>query len=138
MSIAYDMIRTYPADITVDRALMASAVDTLLDCAEACTSCADSCLSEDQVGSLRRCIRTNMDCADVCSTTARVLSRHTAYDANVTASLLQACIQACQSCADECGKHASMHEHCRICAEACGRCTTACRELLTAIEATYR
>ena len=32
--------------------------------------------------------------------------------------------------AEECEKHAGMHEHCRICAEACRRCEQACDQLL--------
>ena len=118
MTVTAEIMRTYPAEITMDRQMMAATVDALTDCAEACTACADSCLSEQHIDMLRKCIRTNMDCADICSTTARVLSRHTGYDANLSMTLLGACIQACQSCADECGRHAAMHEHCKICAEA--------------------
>jgi hypothetical protein len=31
----------------------------------------------------------------------------------------------------ECESHASMHEHCRICADACRRCEAACAALLS-------
>ena len=85
------------------------------------------------VADLRKCIRTNLDCADICATTARVLSRHTGYDANLTCAQLQACAQACKSCGDECEQHAGHHEHCRICADACRACEQACNELLAAI-----
>lgn len=127
------MIETYPADINLDLRLLADTIDTLIACSEACTACADACLSEGMVAELTRCIRTNMDCADICSTTARVLSRHTGYDANITGSLLEACAIACRSCADECGSHAEQHEHCRICAEACRACERACLNLLQAM-----
>ncbi|WP_229811992.1 four-helix bundle copper-binding protein [Streptosporangium pseudovulgare] len=127
------MIDTYPADINLDRGLIAEAVTALIDCAQACTACADACLSEQQVDQLRKCIRTDLDCADICATTARVLSRHTGYDANITRAQLQACIQACTSCKQECEHHADMHEHCRICAEACRGCAQACQRLLEAI-----
>jgi hypothetical protein len=40
------------------------------------------------VADLTKRIRTNQDCADNCATTARVLSRHTGYDANISRSLL--------------------------------------------------
>ena len=83
------------------------------------------------VAELTKCIRTCLDCSDICATTARVLSRHTGYDANISRTLLEACAMACSSCAEECGRHAGMHEHCRICAEACRRCEQACGELLT-------
>jgi hypothetical protein len=85
------------------------------------------------VAELTKCIRTNMDCADICAATARVLSRHTGYDANISRALLEACAMACKSCGDECGAHAGQHEHCRICAEACRTCEQTCRDLLNAM-----
>jgi Domain of Unknown Function (DUF326) len=85
---------------------------------------------DDQLAMLRKCIRTDEDCADICTITARVLSRHTGYDANVTRTVLHACATVCGSCAVECEHHASRHEHCRVCAEACRRCEQACQELI--------
>ncbi|MGM1064539.1 four-helix bundle copper-binding protein [Saccharothrix sp. Mg75] len=127
------MLETYPAEINLDRAKLAAAIDALIACAEACTACADACLSESSVAELTKCLRTNLDCADICGTTARVLSRHTGYDANTSRSLLEACATVCGSCGDECGSHAGMHEHCRVCAEACRACEAACRDLLATI-----
>ncbi|MFG3577712.1 four-helix bundle copper-binding protein [Micromonospora chersina] len=124
------MLDTYPKSINLDRAKLAATIDALRSCAQACTACADACLSEDMVAELTKCIRTNLDCADVCDTTARVLSRHTGYDANVSRSLLEACATACKSCGDECAAHAGMHEHCRVCADSCRACEKACRDLL--------
>jgi uncharacterized membrane protein len=103
------------------------------DCAQACTGCADDDLSERDIAELAKCIRLNLDCADVCAATVRVISRQTEYDANLTRSLLEACATACKSCGDECHRHAEMHEHCRVCAEACRRCERACRQLLAAM-----
>ncbi|WP_324653686.1 four-helix bundle copper-binding protein [Georgenia phoenicis] len=128
-----EMITTHPGEIGLDVDPLARAIEALVACSQACTACADACLSEDMVDQLRKCIRTNLDCADICDTTARVLSRHTGYDANLTRALLQACIQACRSCGDECAAHAGHHEHCRICAEACRACEQACTELLATI-----
>jgi hypothetical protein len=127
------MLSTYPAEINLDRSKLAMAIDSLITCGQACTACADACLSEEDVAMLTKCIRTDLDCADICQTTARVLSRHTGYDANITRTLLDACATACRSCADECDQHAAMHEHCRICAEACRACEQACRSLLATI-----
>ncbi len=127
------MLESYPAEINVDRGRLAAAIDALIACAEACTACADACLSESSVAELTKCIRTDLDCADISGATARVLSRHTAYDANVSRALLEACAVACKACGDECWSHANMHEHCRICAEACRACETACRDLLATI-----
>ena len=131
-----DMVRTYPADLGgVDRDALVRCVEECIACAQACTACADACLSEadEALPMLRKCIRTNSDCADICDTTARILSRHTGYDANITRAVLQACATVCRSCADECGRHAEQHEHCRVCADACRRCERACDELLAAL-----
>jgi hypothetical protein len=95
-----------------------------------CTACADACLGEKMVSDLTTCIRTNLDCADICEATGRVLSRQTGTNADTARAMLEACAQACRTCGDECGQHASMHEHCRVCAESCRRCEQACRDLL--------
>jgi len=80
------------------------------------------------------CIRLCLDCADVCTATAAVISRQAEYDANAGRPLLEACVAICKSCGDECERHAQMHEHCRVCAEACRRCEQACRKLLGALK----
>jgi len=132
-STAAQMMDTYPREITVDRQKLAATIDELVACGETCTACADACLSEEMVAELAKCIRTCMDCADICDTTARVLTRHTGYDANISRALLEACVMACKSCGDECAQHADMHEHCRICSAECRRCEQACSELLRAM-----
>ena len=131
MSQATQMLRAYPADLgSVDRQAFATCIEACFDCAQTCTACADACLSEDAVADLVTCVRTNLDCADICETTGRVLSRHTGYDADLARAMVSACATACASCAAGCERHASHHEHCRVCAEACWRCAHACRELL--------
>jgi hypothetical protein len=132
-SMTMPMLETYPAEITLDRRLLGATIDALIGCSEACTACADACLSEQDIAELAKCIRTNMDCADICDTTARVLARHTGYDATISRTLLDACVMACRACAKECSKHADMHEHCRICAEACRTCEKACDDMLTEV-----
>ncbi|GAA1349453.1 four-helix bundle copper-binding protein [Catellatospora bangladeshensis] len=128
------MLESHPAKIGFDRGRLAEAIDALTTCAQTCTACADACLSEDSVAELTKCVRTDLDCADICATTARVLSRHTHYDADISRAVLEACVVACKTCGDECESHASMHEHCRICAEACRACERACRELLSTFD----
>ncbi len=131
MTAAADMLETYPKDLgAVDRDTLRECIEACIECAQACTACADACLSEDSVAELTKCIRTNPDCADICEVTGRVLSRHTGYDANLTRTVLQACAVACKSCGDECEAHASMHEHCRVCANSCRRCEQACQDLI--------
>jgi hypothetical protein len=132
-STTLPMLQSYPQTITLDRDKLASTIDALIACSQACTACADACLSEGMVAELTKCIRTNMDCADICATTARVLSRHTGYDANISRTLVDACATACKSCGDECSAHAEHHEHCRICAEACRACEQACRGLVASM-----
>ena len=127
------MLENYPAEINLDRRMLATTIDALIECSEACTACADACLSETMIAELAKCIRTNLDCADICATTARVLSRHTGYDANSSRTLLEACAMACRACGDECEGHAGMHEHCRVRAGSCRRCEAACRELPDAL-----
>jgi hypothetical protein len=134
MSYAKQMLDTYPRSFNLDADLLAGAIDALGDCGQACTACADACLSEVNVQDLVKCIRLNLDCADICESTARVLSRQTEYDANVTRALVQACVQACKSCGDECQQHAEHGmQHCQVCAEACRRCEQACARLLQAM-----
>jgi hypothetical protein len=128
-----EMLEAYPAEINLDRGLLARAIEELIDCAQTCTACADACLSEPDIDPLRKCIRSDLDCADICDVTARVLSRHTGYDANITRTVLEACATTCRAAGDECSRHAEHHEHCRLCAEVCRRCEQACRDLLDSL-----
>jgi uncharacterized membrane protein len=133
MSYARQMLDTYPRALDVDAGVLAAAIDAMTECAQACIADTDADLGEQDVTEMVRCIRLCLDCADVCTATAAVTSRPADYDANVTRPLLQACIAICRSCGDECERHAAMHEHCRVCAEACRRCEQACRDLLDAL-----
>jgi hypothetical protein len=125
-----EMIATHP-DVkgNINPALI-SAVDAAAACAQICTSCADACLAEQMVAELRQCIRLNLDCADVCDAFARLGTRRTGSNEEVIRTLLDACITACRICGDECRKHASEHEHCRVCAESCQACEAACQSAL--------
>jgi hypothetical protein len=121
------MIATHP-DVrgSVNDALIA-AIDEMYACAQTCTSCADACLAERMVAELRQCIRLNLDCADVCAAAAMLSSRRTGSNEEVIRKMLDACVTACRLCGEECRRHASAHEHCRICAESCESCATACQ-----------
>ena len=133
MTYAKPMLDAYPRDFNVDADVLAAFIDAAYQCSEACTACADDCLSEASVAELAKCIRLNEDCADVCVAAGRVASRQTEYDANVTRAIVEACATVCQACGDECERHASHHAHCGVCAEACRNCEEACRVLLAAI-----
>jgi hypothetical protein len=124
------MLRTHPQQGQVDRSSLAQAVQSLSECASTCAICADACLSERMVAELVRCIRLNQDCADICAATARLLLRSGAEpQGTMLRHVVEACAAACQACGQECARHAQMHEHCRICAEACRRCEESCRQL---------
>lgn len=133
MSYSMQLLETYPRTFSVDATLLAEAIEALSDCAQACTSDADDDLSEPDVAAMVKCIRLCLDCADICNATVAVTSRQTEYDANITIPLLEACTAACKSCGDECERHAMMHAHCQVSAEACRRCERSCRVLLGAI-----
>ena len=136
MTRTMDMLRTSPTAPSFDVDALSRCIDECLACVQACSSCADSCLGEERIGELRRCIRLNLDCADVCSMTASDLSRQLEPELGLIRSVLQACAEACRVCGGEYERHASMHEHCRVCAEACRSCEDACRRLLEAVTAT--
>ena len=134
MSYARQMLDTYPTSLDVDADALAAAIDAMTDCAQACVADTDADLSEEHLAEMVRCIRLCLDCADICTVTAKLTSRPKDYAANVTKPLLEACVAICGSCGDECERHARMHAHCRVCAEACRRCEQACRELLDTLK----
>jgi uncharacterized membrane protein len=134
MSYARQLLDTYPASASADAGVLAAAIDALSDCAQACIADVDADLSEQNVAEMVTCIRLCLHCADVCTAAVGVVSRPAAYDADVTRPLLEACVAICKSCGDECERHAPMHRHCRVCAEACRRCEQACRDLLAALK----
>jgi hypothetical protein len=130
MTVAADMLRTTPAKIGYDAKALAACIDACFDCAQSCTACADACLGANM--DMKRCITSDLNCADICGATGRVLSRQTEYNPAISRAALEACRAVCRACAEECEKHASMHDHCRICGEACRRCEKACDALLAA------
>jgi len=130
MTHAREMLDAVPGVIKFGVTEVAAAVDACLDCVQACTSCADADLVEEDVDELRACIALDRNCADVCGVTARILSRPAHWDGYVVHRLLQACVRVCTACAEECQRHAEHHRHCAICAEVCLACVRACSALL--------
>jgi hypothetical protein len=133
MSYARRMLGTYPRTVEFDAGVLSSAIEALTDCAQACTADVDANLSEPNLADMVKCIRLCLHCADICTGTAGVASRLGEYEADVIRPLVEACVASCRTCGDECERHAPMHEHCRVCAEACRRCEQACQELLTVL-----
>lgn len=125
------LLATHPrADVPPAAGEHAATIVALLECGQACTVCADSCLAEEDVAQLRRCIRACLDGADVCFATMRLVSRQTETAAELLHQQLHTCILACKGGADECEPHRGRHAHCRLCAEACRRCQEWCNRLL--------
>ena len=131
MGYAAEMLETYPEPLVIDAAVLATAIEALSDCVEACTADVDHNLGEPGVAEMVRCIRLCLDCADISAAALAIASRQGGFDTNVAKPLLQSCVAACRSCGDECERHARMHAHCRVCGEACRRCEHACVQLLS-------
>jgi hypothetical protein len=128
-----EIIQAHPHPTSLDREAIVSCIAECLDCSATCASCADANLAEPDVNELVRCIRLCLDCSDICTTTGRIVTRQTEVDLGVLRDSVETCAAACRASAQECDRHASHHEHCRLCAETCRRCEQACNVLLAAI-----
>ena len=133
MSYARQMLDTFSRTVDVDADVLAAAIDAMNDCAQACTADNAADLGEPNLADMVRCIRLCLDGTDICAAAGAVISRLVDYDPGVLRPLLESCVAICRSCGDECERHAPMHAHCRVCAEACRRCEQACRALLAAL-----
>ena len=131
---AQEIIATHPHVKGNTNGPLIQCIEECYDCAQACTACADACLGEDSVASLTQCIRLNLDCADICAAAGPIASRRTGSNESVLISVLQACAVACRTCGEECARHASHHEHCKVCADACQRCADACDDAVNSIQ----
>jgi uncharacterized membrane protein len=130
MSYARQMLDAHPGDLDLSPETVAKTVDALSECAEACISDTDADLSEPNLAEMVTCIRLCEDCAEICAAAARVLSRPGTWNDQAVRPLLEACVAICGSCGNECERHAALHQHCGICAEACRRCEQACADFL--------
>jgi hypothetical protein len=133
MSYARQMLDTFSRTVDVAADVLAAAIDAMRDCAQACAADNAADLGEHNLADMVTCIRLCLDCTDICVAAAGVTSRLVTYDPAVLRPLLESCLAICRSCGDECERHAPMHAHCRVCAQACRRCEQACRELLAAL-----
>jgi hypothetical protein len=83
-----------------------------------------SCLGEQDVKMLARCIALDVDCAAVCRLAAGAKAR----GSECAAAICEACAQVCDACGQECNRHTAM-SHCQACAQACMRCAQECRRM---------
>lgn len=104
-------------------ALYASCIRACYECAIACDHCAASCLEENDVKSMARCVAIDMDCAAICRLAASAMARGSEF----SESLCSLCATICDACGTECGKHPA--DHCQQCAKACLRCAEECRTM---------
>src|SRR5690349_13722825 len=115
---AQEIIATHPYVRGNTNDALIRCIEECYSCAQVCTSCADASLAEDDVQDLRQSIRLSLDCADICNITGTIATRRTGSDEEIIRRMLEVCTAACRLCSEECQRHASHHEHCRICAEA--------------------
>jgi hypothetical protein len=123
---SYEMISRHPEVRGNYSAPLIHCIDECFACAQACISCADACMAEPDVEMLRQCIRLNADCADVCNAVGALATRRTGSNEGVLRQAILLCEAACATCAQECERHATRHEHCKICAQHCRACEEAC------------
>lgn len=132
MTVAREILDAAPVPDELGAEAVAAAIGACMVTAQACASCGNSCLAEEHVAKLRRCIALADECADVCATTVLALSQPFGSDHRVTHRLLSACVRACSGCAEECERHSAHHRHCAICAKTCRACIHACGAVLEA------
>ncbi len=87
MSYARQMLDTYAHHSRIDAGVLATAIDALSDCVQACTADVDADLSEVDLADMVKCVRLCLHCTDVCAATLGVVSRPAEYDANLTRPL---------------------------------------------------
>ena|SRR5687768_242617 len=98
-------------------------IDACLACAFACTHCEASCLKEEKVVMMLRCIELDHQCAAICSLAVDAMARNSEF----AKAICKLCAEICEACGKECMKH--NNDHCRSCADACMRCVIECRNM---------
>lgn len=102
-----------------------SCIEACQLCAAICHHCAVSCLAEENVAMMTRCIQLDMECAAICAATAQVLS----MAGTQGKEMAMICAQICDNCSMECAKHDN--RHCRECSDICHNCANQCRDIQT-------
>lgn len=102
-------------------------IDACVVCAITCNHCATSCLKEDNVKMMARCIQLDLECAAICRSTAELMSLGSVF----SHQLCRLCAEVCRACGDECSKHTM--QHCQECADTCRKCAVACEEMAVAV-----
>lgn len=98
-------------------------IEKCLACVDACNFCASSCLKEEHLHMMAKCIQLDMECAVICNAAAQLMSMNSGY----AEAICRICADICDACAAECSKHEN--DHCQACAKACRECAAACRTM---------
>ena len=132
MSMMADMMKSMPM-----QDMKGMDMSTMQECIEACSAAsmaATMCADADGGEGMGRCASMCMNTADVAMATMRMMMRPAGYDMTVMSSMMTACMAMGEACAAECGAHADMSEHCRICAAACRAMADACSRAMSGMQ----
>jgi hypothetical protein len=110
-------------EISMSHEQYRSCIDECYACAAECDHCVVSCLDEQDVKAMARCIRLDLDCAQICRMAAAYMARGSEF----ATTICNACAEICDACGEECARHKA--DHCQRCAEACRRCADECRRM---------
>lgn len=99
-------------------------IEACLTAASLCNHCATSCLKEEHLPMMSKCIQLAMECSTICYATAQLMN----FNSDKVKEIAKLCADMCDACAEECGKHDN--DHCRECAEACTKCADECETIL--------
>lgn len=99
-------------------------VKKISECQAVCNYCFDSCLHEEHVAMMTKCIALDKECAEICSLAVSSICS----SASLVKEVMKLCVKACESCAKECEKHDN--SHCRECAKVCRGCAEECKSYM--------
>ncbi|WCK52966.1 four-helix bundle copper-binding protein [Aneurinibacillus sp. Ricciae_BoGa-3] len=98
-------------------------ISECLACIKACNIFYGTCLQEEDLSMMKKCIQLDRDCADICALAVQYMTTQSSF----AKEICRLCADICEACAEECTRH--NHEHCQKCAKACRRCPQACRKM---------
>ena len=98
----------------------AGCIEACHACAAACNVCAAACLREEDVAMMATCIETDLDCAQICWLTALLMERNSPHAKELCRICVEVCDLCADICAahehDHCQECASA---CCRCADQC-------------------
>lgn len=128
-----DMMKSMPTAQTPSTGMRMSMMQECMEACSAASMAATMCADADGGEGMGRCASMCMNTADVAMAMMRMMMRPGGYDMGVMTAMMQACMAMGEACAAECGQHAEMSEHCRVCASACRAMVDACRSTMSSM-----